>query len=133
MIHRTMTFDGTDLVNDLGLVYSSFSETLPVPKVNLIEIPYGTDIDTTEALGPVTYGNGTHVLTFLVYGDTEAARLQKKDAAIALLHGKRATYTLSWQQGVRYTGRAKVDVTHLSETVDVLTVTISRSPDVGTV
>lgn len=133
MIHRTMTFDGTDLVNDLGLVYSSFSETLPVPKVNLVEIPYGTDIDITEALGPVAYGNGTHVLTFLVYGDTEAARLQRKDAAIALLHGKMATYTLSWQQGVTYTGRAKVDVTHLSETADVLTVTISRSPDVGTV
>lgn len=133
MIDRTIVFDGTDLVDDLGLVYSSFSETLPVPKVNLVKIPYGTDIDITEALGSVAYGTGTHVLTFLVYGSTEAARLQKKDAAIALLHGKRATYTLSWQQGVAYTGRAKVDVRHLDETVDVLTVTITRSPETVTV
>lgn len=130
MIERDVTFNEIELVGDLGLIYSSFSETLPVPKVVMATIPYGTDLDLTESLGEITYGDGTHVFVFLCYGATEALRIAKKDATIALLHGQRSDYELSWQQGVTYNGRAKVDVTHLSELADLLTVTISYNPNV---
>lgn len=123
---RTVTFNGTNLVTGTGLVYLSFSETLPTPKTSFVSVPYGSDIDLTEALGSVTYGTGTHVLTFLAYGATEAQRLSKVSAAVKLMHGKRASYSLSWQPNATYTGRAKVDVTHLFENADLLTVTITR-------
>jgi hypothetical protein len=125
---RYITFDGTNLKTAYGLQYSSFEEELPEPKIIKVDIPAGLDLDITDALGVVGYHNGTHTLKFLLYGDTQAERLERKQAIIAKLHGKRASYTLSWDSGYTYTGRAKVSVEHLFDNADLLTVEIDRSP-----
>lgn len=128
MIDRRLVFGGTDVVEEFGLRYSSFSEELPRPKTCIAQIPYGTDIDFTDSLGPVSYSSGTQVLVFLLYADTEAERLAKKQRLIGMLHGIRSEYQLSWDDGYTYTGRAVVSINHLDELVDVLTVTITRDP-----
>ena len=54
---NTIILDGKNLYNEYGLVLNSYSEKMPVPKVNKIEIP-GLDgyIDITEAIiGRVVY------------------------------------------------------------------------------
>lgn len=125
---RYITFDGTNLKTAYGLQYSSFEEELPEPKVITVDIPAGLDLDITDALGVVGYHNGKHVLRFLLYGDTQAERLEKKRKLVALMHGKRASYTLSWDSGYTYTGRCKVSVEHLFDNADVVTIEIDRSP-----
>lgn len=124
---RDLTFNGVRLVGDIGLVYSSFTETLPEPKAVYVDVPGGSPVDVSEALGSIYYGNGIHVLTFLLYAETQEERLLKKARVIALLHGKRASYTLSWAGGT-YTGRAVVAFEHRWDNVDVVTVTITHSP-----
>ena len=125
---RYVTFDGTNLKTAYGLQYSSFEEELPEPKVIKVDIPAGVDLDITDSLGRLGYHDGKHVLKFLLYGDTEEERLEKKRDLISKLHGKRASYVLSWDDGYTYTGRAKVSVEHLFENADVLTLEIDRSP-----
>lgn len=126
MIDRNLTFNGVSL-KDLGLVYSTFSEELPSPKILTASIPGGQDVDFTEALGSIAYGQGKHVLVFLMRGETEADRLAVKRRILALMHGKRSTYQLSWVP-TTYTGRATVSVAHRWDKVDVYTITISREP-----
>lgn len=125
---RYITFDGTNLKTAYGLVYSSFEEELPEPKIIKVDIPAGSDLDITDSLGVMGYHDGKHVLRFLLYGDTQAERLTNKQAIIALMHGKRATYSLSWDSGYTYTGRAKVSVEHKFDNADVLTIEIDRAP-----
>lgn len=125
---RYITFDGTNLKTAYGLQYSSFEEELPEPKVIKVEIPAGLDLDISDSIGVLGWHNGKHVLKFLLYGDTQAERLEKKQAVIAKMHGKRANYTLSWDNGYTYTGRAKVSVEHLFDNADVITIEIDRSP-----
>lgn len=124
---RDLTFNGTRLVADVGLIYSSFTETLPEPRTIYVNVPGGFPVDVSEALGGIAYGNGKHVLTFLLYASSEAERLEKKARIIALLHGNRASYTLSWEEGT-YTGRAVVAFEHKWDDVDVVTVTITHDP-----
>lgn len=125
---RYITFDGTNLKTAYGLQYSSFEEELPEPKVIKVEIPAGLDLDISDSIGVLGWHNGKHVLKFLLYGDTQADRLEQKQAIIAKMHGKRANYTLSWDNGYTYTGRAKVSVEHLFDNADVITIEIDRSP-----
>lgn len=125
---RYITFEGTNLKTEYGLQYSSFEEELPKPKVIKVEIPAGLDLDITDSLGVLGYHNGKHTLKFLLYGETQAERLEKKQAIIAKLHGRRANYTLSWDSGYTYTGRATVKVQHLFENADLITVEIDRNP-----
>ena len=54
---NTIILDGKNLYNEYGLVLNSYSEKMPAPKVNKIEIP-GLDgyLDITEAIiGRVIY------------------------------------------------------------------------------
>lgn len=125
---RYLTFDGVNLKEEFGLMYSSFEEELPEPKIIKIDIPAGLDLDISDSLGVMGYHNGKHTLKFLLYGATEAERLEKKRAIINKLHGKRADYRLSWEQGYKYTGRAKVSVEHKFDNADVLTIEIDRVP-----
>lgn len=125
---RYITFDGINLKTAYGLIYSSFEEELPEPKVIKVDIPAGLDLDITDALGLVGYHNGKHVLKFLLYGDTESERLEKKRELIRDLHGKKADYTLSWDSGYTYTGRGKVSIEHLFGNADLLTIEIDRNP-----
>lgn len=132
MRERSVTFnDGTytrDLVSDLGLVYSSFEEELPQPKVIKVEIPAGADLDITESVGRIAYHNGTHKFRFLLYGDTQQERLDKKREVLKRLHGKRGTYVLSWEPDYIYTGRWTADVKHFTDNADLFTFTVDRYP-----
>lgn len=128
MRERTLVFGGVDLVGDLGLVYSSFEEELPQPKLITVEIPGGADKDITEAVGPVAFHNGKHVLRFLLYRDTQADRLEAKRNALTRLHGKRDYYQLSWDAGYTYLGRCVVEVTHFTDNADLVKLTIDRYP-----
>ena len=96
MRDRNLTFNGVDLRDTYGLIYSSFEEEMPEPKVIKVSIPAGLDLDITDSLGTIGMTNGRHVLKFLVYGETEADRLEAKRALMAMFHGRRATYELSW-------------------------------------
>ena len=125
---RYLTFDGVNLKEEFGLMYSSFEEELPEPKIIKIDIPAGLDLDISDSLAVMGYHNGKHTLKFLLYGATEAERLAKKQAIIAMLHGKRADYELSWDTDYTYTGRAKVSVEHKFDNADVLTIEIDRVP-----
>lgn len=125
---RYITFDGTNLKTEYGLIYSSFEEELPEPKVIKVDIPAGLDLDISDSLGVLGYHDGKQTFKFLLYADTEAERLEKKRAIINKLHGKRADYRLSWEQGYKYTGRAKVSVEHLFGNADLITIEIERSP-----
>ena len=59
---RYITFDGTNLKTEYGLIYSSFEEELPEPKVIKVEIPAGIDLDISDSLGVMGYHNGKHTL-----------------------------------------------------------------------
>ena len=128
MRDRNLTFNGVDLRDTYGLIYSSFEEDMPEPKVIKVSIPAGLDLDITDSLGTIGMTNGRHVLKFLVYGETEADRLEVKRALMALLHGRRAAYELSWDEGYSYTGRAKLSFAHKTENADLITIDIDRSP-----
>lgn len=126
MHERYITFNGVTTTS-LGLIYSSFTETMPEPKTVYVDVPSLYPVDVSEALGNITYGNGIHVLTFLLYADTQEERLAKKAQITALFHGRRASYTLSWASGT-YNGRAAVAYEHRWDNVDVVTVTITHTP-----
>jgi hypothetical protein len=128
MRNRYLTFGGTNLKTAYGLVYSSFEEQLPEPKVMKIDIPAGLDLDITESVGRIGYHDGKQTLKFLLYGGSQEERLATKSAIVAKLHGRRASYFLSWDSDHRLTGRAKVSVRHLTENADLITVEIDREP-----
>lgn len=127
MIHRSMTFNGVDLVEDLGLHYSSFDEKLPEPKTAYVDVVAGTDIDLTEANGIIAYGDGEHTLVFLSLEETEGDRIETMHRVLALTHGVSASYTLSWK-GSSYLGRCVTSVRHLTPLADLFTFTIRHRP-----
>lgn len=122
------TGPSTDLQEEFGLIYSSFEEQVPQPKVIKVSIPGGSDKDITEAIGPVAFTNGVHTLKFLVYGDTEQERLDKKNAILGMLNGQYLHYSLSWDAAYTYHGRCSAEVEHKTEEADLLTLTIDRQP-----
>jgi len=119
---------GTNICSEYGAVISTFAETLPEPKVIKVDIPAGADLDITEALGAMGYHNGTHTLGVLVKADTETARRNAVRAIVALLHGKRLDYQLTWDSGYTFTGRFAVAVERRSPLASWLTITSDRSP-----
>ena len=124
----TLVAGGTDICAEYGAVISTFAETLPEPKVIKVDIPAGADLDITEALGAMGYHNGTHTLGVLVKADSEKARRDAVRAIVALLHGKRMDYQLTWDAGYTFTGRFAVAVERRSPLASWLTITSDRSP-----
>lgn len=126
MRERTVIFDGADIREELPLWYSDFSETPPEPKVFRVDVPAGADIDITEAIGPVAFHNGTHVFKWLLYADDKEQALRE---LMALVHGVRADYSLSWDEGYVYTGRWEVAaIDHRTEQSAVVTMKVDRYP-----
>lgn len=123
---------GTNIITTHKLRYVSFEEELPQSKVHKAEIVGGQDVDFTERLGSVQYTNGKHVLKFLLYQSTEAQRITRLNNLISALHGKRTDYRLSWLGGTSsdpyFCGRFNVDVRHLTNLADLITITIDREP-----
>lgn len=128
MRERTVYIDGEDIREKYGLVYSSFSEQVPEPKVTKVEIPAGSDLDITEAVGFVAYHNGTHEFKFLLYGDTQPERLEQLRNLLGDIHGHYLEYSLSWDANHMYKGRWKVEVDHKFDNADVVTMTVDRYP-----
>lgn len=128
MRERYVVFEETNLKEEFGLIYSSFEEELPEPKVIKVSIPGGSDVDITEAIGPVAYSNGQHTLKFLLYGDTQEERLAKKNRLFGMLHGQMSYYELSWDPEYVYQGRWRGEVEHLTDNADLVTFTIDRYP-----
>ena len=127
MRERTIYIDGNDIREQYGLVYSSFSEKVPEPKVTKVEIPAGSDLDITEAVGSVAYHNGTHEITFLLYGNTQAERVVQKQGVISAFNGPMIDYVLSWD-GYSYHGRSKVEIENKFDNADVVKLIIDRYP-----
>lgn len=125
---RYITFNGVNLKTAHGLLYSKFEEELPEPKVIKVDIPAGMDIDITEAIGPVAYHDGKHTFTFFLYRPTSEEIFDVERELISTVHGKRAAYTLSWDEGFTYTGRAKVSIEHRGENAAVVTIEIEHMP-----
>lgn len=128
MRERTVYIDGEDIREKYGLVYSSFSEQVPEPKVTKVEIPAGSDLDITEAVGFVAYHNGTHEFKFLLYGDTQPERLEQLRNLLGDIHGHYLEYSLSWDANHTYKGRWKVEVDHKFDNADLVTMTVDRYP-----
>ena len=123
-----LTFGSTKLCKNSGAVITSFQDTLPEPKVFKVDIPAGTDLDITDSLGVMGYHDGKHTFTLAVRGEDEAQVLDRVRWIVALLHGKRGDYYLSWHEGYTYNGRFKVAAKRVSPTAQVLTVTCDRYP-----
>ena len=128
MRERTIYIDGNDIREQYGLVYSSFSEKVPEPKVTKVEIPAGSDLDISEAVGFMAYHNGEHEFKFLLYGNTQPERLAQLKDLLGDIHGKYHEYVLSWDSDYIYKGRWKVTVDHKFDNADVVTMTVDRYP-----
>lgn len=129
-----MTYDlvwnGKSL-RELGFRVSSFSSDPPEPKLTIVSIPGGVDLDLTDALtGHAAYEN-RDISVSLFYdgrgmGETWQEAVNKLSA---LLHGAEADFTLGWDPGHTYHGRAYVtDVEHSPQFYCTLTVQIAANP-----
>lgn len=125
---RTITFAGTNIKSLGKVLYSSFKEQTPQPKIFKVDIPAGRDLDITDSLGRLGFHDGVHTITFLVYGENDAERLHTVQLIMALFHGRLREYTLSWRPERTYTGRALVSIDHRSENADLVTIEISYKP-----
>ena len=86
-----------------GAVLESAECPPPEPKLTTVSIPGGVDIDLTDALtGHAAYENRAVTLT-LFFPDRDEA-----NKALNLIHGAEADFSLSWDPGYTYHGRASV-------------------------
>lgn len=102
MIHE-VSWDGTPLCQTHRAVIEDVSETPPAPKLSVVSIPGGEDIDLTDALtGSAAFSSRRLTLTFFVPSRDGAEGLAN------LLNGRDADFSLSWDPGYTYHGRASV-------------------------
>lgn len=109
-MNESITFAGWNTLDDLGLVLVQSPElSPPEPKYDLVEIPGGDgSIDLSEATGDIRYSDRVMKFGFLMTGRTpEGLEVEKTDVS-RKLHGVRADFTLSWDEGFTYTGRASI-------------------------
>lgn len=121
MVHE-VTFDGTPMCSTYGLVLESFEEEPPQPKTETVEIPFGEDVDITDQMGPVAFGNRGQIFRFFSPLPAERFEALASDF-LARVNGRRARYQLSWDEGSTYLGRwAVTEVDYSSPRVGHLTV-----------
>lgn len=109
-MNESINFAGYDTLQDLGLVMMQAPElSPPEPKYDLVEIPGGDgSIDLTEATGDVRYSDRMMKFQFLMTGRTpDGIEVEKTDVS-RKFHGVRSQFSLSWDEGFTYTGRASV-------------------------
>ena len=109
-MNESITFNGFNTLDDLGLVMTRSPEmSPPEPKYDLVEIPGGDgSIDLTEATGDVRYSDRLMKFGFLMTGRTPGGIEVEKTDISRKLHGIRSDFTLSFDPGFTYTGRASV-------------------------
>lgn len=106
---ESITFAGYD-TSALGLTLLSDPELAPPePKYDLVDIPGGDgSIDLTEATGDVRYSDREMRFTFLMASDTPSEIEREKTDLMRKFHGVRSDFTLSFDPGYVYRGRAAV-------------------------
>lgn len=110
MTHE-VTWGGTPLCETYGLFieYGSVSCPPPSPKLSIVSIPGGVDLDLTDALtGHAAYEMRKVAFALYYAGRGGAPRQEVADAVVNLLHGAEADFSLSWDPGFTYHGRASV-------------------------
>lgn len=102
--------DGVPMCAEYGLILSSFEEEPPEPKTQKVEIPFGEDVDVTDAMGPVAFSNRTQ--RFRLFSHLPAEGFAELCSRIlGEVNGRMATYELSWDPGAVYRGRFAVSET----------------------
>lgn len=107
MVGDEVTFGTVPLCKTYNLIIEHFEEEPPEPKTEVVEIPFGEDIDITDAFGEVNFSGRTQKIDFLAFcGGDEFHDLMSQ--IMALLHGQRSTYELSFDPGFTYQGRWRI-------------------------
>ena len=107
MVGDEITINGTPFCETYRVVLAHFEEEPPEPKTEKVEIPFGTDIDITDAFGEIAFSNRTMTIDFLALcgGDDFRALISR---ILADIHGKRTSFSLSIDPGYTYNGRFQV-------------------------
>lgn len=103
-----VTWGYTPLLETYGLELESFEETPPAPKTYVVDVPGGQDLDLTEALTGFTAYSNRKLTLSLMYWWGERGFMEVATDLKTLLHGIKSDFTLSWDPGYTYTGRASV-------------------------
>ena len=130
---QEVTWDGVPLCETYGVFVEGgrVEAPPPAPKLSVVSIPGGDDIDLTEALtGHAAYED--RKVSFSLVFDGTAGDREWQDASlglVSLLHGRRARFSLSGDPGFSYEGRATVSsVEALPENCGRVSVEITASP-----
>ena len=109
-MNESITFNGYDTRSDLGLVLVEKPDLDPPEvKTNLVEIPGGDgSVDLSEFSGDVRYGDRELKFSFLMQSRNPSDIEREKTDLLRKLHGKRSDFTLSFDPGYTYNGRAAV-------------------------
>lgn len=128
-----IVWDGTRLCETFGLFVEWDTVTIdpPAPKLSVVSIPGGVDLDLTDALTGHAAFENRRVSLSLVY-DGYAGDRDCREVALDLtnlLHGRRAAFSLSIDPGFTYEGRATVaSVEYLGGNCCRIAVEIDASP-----
>lgn len=116
MVGNEITVDGTPLCSTYKLVIKHFESNPPEPKTEKVEIPFGEDIDITDAFGEIAFSNRTMTVDFLALcGGEEFYTLIS--TLTSTIHGKRLTFELSQDPGYTYQGRFSITDTDYSDSL----------------
>ena len=125
-----LTIGGVATYDDLGLLLTSAAEMdPPAPKTYTVDVP-GSDgvIDLTEFAGDIAYNQRSQTFTFRVRGSSPSGFEQAKTRVSRLFHGRRLTFSLSWDAGWTYTGRWAIDSYATSRTGGTIVLKVTADP-----
>lgn len=107
-MHEQITFGGTATYDDLGLVIVGEPKLEPPEvKAEMVDVPGGDgSIDLSEFSGDVRYGDREMEFELLLTQRDPQALERERTDLMRTFHGQRAQFTLSWDPGYTYTGRA---------------------------
>ena len=107
MVGDDVIIDSVALCETYKLIVKHFEAEPPEPKTQVVEIPFGDDVDITDAFGDVAFSPYTMKIEFLALcGGDEFRRLVSE--IMTRFHGKRSTFELLNDPGYTYNGRFKV-------------------------
>lgn len=124
---NTIILNDKDLFKEYGLILNSYSEKLPIPKINKIEIP-GLDgyLDITEALtGRPVYGEREIIAKFTALGRNIAEA--KLSNFLNEFHGKKVKLVLPDRYGY-LEGRCVMDGKERNPVCGVITASFVCQP-----
>lgn len=98
---------GGKSLGEIGWVVSKVEETPPEDKRDILEIPYGDNIDITEAVAGVSYSDRVQTWTLWHIAENVNGWQEAYSELLATLNGRRERFKLSYDDAV-YEGRARV-------------------------